>query len=104
MKKAKNLNMEHIQFMNDVARDIILMKFKANDNIKDMYKQFYKIMKKYGIKQGIKNEYGDINVNNYVWSMCEKLFHFQCTDHCDLFNVLNFAPKEIRSYEKGELK
>lgn len=104
MKKVNNLNMEHIQFMNDVARDIILMKFKANDNIKDMYKQFYKIMKKYGIKQGMKNENGGIVVNNYVWSMCENLFHSQCTDHCVLFNALNSAPKEIRSYEEGELK
>ena len=103
MKKVNNSNMEHIQFMNDVARDIIFMKITDKDNIKTMYKKFFNIMKKYNIKQGVKEGNGT-TICNPIWTMCECLFTDRYKAYVSFYTICSTAPKEIKSYEKGELK
>ena len=84
-----------------VAREIIKLKFKRTHTLKQCVDEFYKIMRKYSIKQGTANfnskgEEVSRSCNNYEWTICKELFLKQITlfiDWQDLFG--SYIPKDL---------
>lgn len=100
----KEKNKEQIDFMGNVAKDIILHKFKKTDTIKSAVDFFYKTMRKYGIKRGtkIKGQAG-VQECNFEWTMCWIVFKDRLNSELDwdydLFG--NGVPKDL-SYKIRE--
>ena len=89
-----------IKFMSKVAKDIIGIKFRPNMTIKQTETLFYKIMRKYGIKEGTKDKDGvGIICDNFEWTMCKTLFLYQFKFYIDLDRISLFAvPKDLECY------
>ncbi|MFA5586464.1 MAG: hypothetical protein WDA02_07975 [Saccharofermentanales bacterium] len=65
--------------MNDIAKEIISLKFNDTDTISDCKNKFYDIMSKYNISQTTPhyNDDGEVISRtgaNYDWTMCKYLF------------------------------
>lgn len=89
--------------MSDVARDIILIKFKKSDTLEDCFSKFYSIMEKHGIRKGIPtyNEEGEKVgriCNTYEWSMSLNLFITVLTKFMEMHDIIN-TPENLSSYE-----
>lgn len=66
--------------------------------LKNNVANFYKILRKYGIKQGIKNENGTISMNNLEYTLCinyfEQALHFWLRFQVAM-DLGNFLPKDL---------
>ena len=91
-------NSHGIKFMSNVAKDIIKINPSGRtfDNIWD---EFYKIMRHYGIKKGRKSENGvGVVCNNFEWSMCEALFFSRVRDYMAMSDLLDDCPEDLMHY------
>lgn len=98
MKKKDNK--EHIEFMNKVAKDIIDIKIPNNDiSILNLNREFYSIMRKYGIKQGTRSQDGNgIICSNPEWTICHVLYENMIQSKIQIFNFLRNIPKDLQCY------
>ena len=88
-----------IEFMHNVAEEIIAIQTNRDKSIDDLWQEFYTIMRKYGIKQGIKNPEGNgILTSNYEWTMCVSLFIDQITNHIHFDNIFDEVPEDLCYY------
>lgn len=90
------LAQKDIKILSDIAKDIINLKLEE-DNVKQAYTKFYRIMRKYGIKQGTKTKGGDILQCNPEWVMCEKLFQDRIDSTYQLLSIFS-CPKDLSAY------
>jgi hypothetical protein len=80
--------------MENVAKEIIELKFKPDDTLQQCLNNFYKIMRKYGIKHG-KKENNGIRMTNFEWTMCQSLFYDRIHSFF-IFNKLIYGvPKDL---------
>jgi len=56
-----------------VAKEINDLPYYSNKNFTYLINKFYKIMRKYNIKQGMKTEVG-VTFNNPEWILCQSFF------------------------------
>lgn len=90
-------NKKSIKFMSKVSKDIISIEINKEDSIEKIFKKFYSIMRKYGIKRGTKNKNG-ITQNNFEWTICTSLFLKQIQNGLDWGFLLWDYPKDLRHY------
>jgi|WetSurMetagenome_2_1015567.scaffolds.fasta_scaffold400804_1 hypothetical protein len=80
--------------MSNVAKEIIKIKFKKTDTLDQCLKYFYKIMRKYGIKYGVKNGAG-VMCANFEWTMCKTLFLQRIVDYFDINELINGVHRKV---------
>jgi len=90
------LSADKIEILSKVAKAIIDLSLE-NDNKKQAYTKFYKVMRKYGIKQGVKTKGGGIQCNTPEWVMCEVLFKSR-VEATYMLESLFSTPKDLMSY------
>ena len=92
--------MNNIEFMNSVAKDIINMEITSSITYKEAKKEFYEIMKKYGIKEGTRDPNGHgITVANFEWTMCKTLFDSMFNSRMMMESFFdNDMPEELKAY------
>lgn len=82
-----------------VSKDIINIKFKNSDTLKECYKKFCKVMHKHGIKQGTLQESGGVRRDNPEWVICRTLFLDRVRGHFEILFLSNeLTPKNLRHY------
>ena len=92
--------MDNIEFMRAVAKDIIKIKITPSTSYKKAKKEFYEIMIKHGIKEGIRSPDGNgRTVANFEWTMCKILFD-SCFNSMVAMSGLfdKDMPKELEAY------
>lgn len=101
-KEMNNKNKEQntIIDIRKLAEDIIKIKFKKTDTLKDCLDEFYEIMRKYGIKEGMPsyNEEGKKVgrlVNNYEWTICKEMFINRVIEFFNWETLFSDAPKDL---------
>jgi hypothetical protein len=68
--------------MQKIAKDIIFIDYgQSYDQIKI---DFFDIMRKYKIKQGVKLPDGSVCIANFDWTMCESLFNNMVTVYLNM--------------------
>lgn len=65
--------------MKEIAKEIIAIKIKQKDTFQSCFNRFYKIMDKYGIKEGTPNynkkgQLVSVTRSSSDWTMCRILF------------------------------
>lgn len=91
VKPSSVLPQSTIQDMSKVAKEIINMPVDKTDTIEGLFNKFFKIMKKYGIKQGTKTEFG-FTKSRFEWTMCEKLFVENIVNKIHVLRLLDDIP------------
>lgn len=96
MKKKKIVPNEA---MRTVAEAIILLKIKDTDTLGGLKMRFYRIMRKYGIREGtrLKNQSGR-SVANFEWTICKEAFYSRIMSHLIISSLLNPVPKDLEVY------
>jgi ribosomal protein L44E len=102
MKKPKEPS-DYIKYMRAVAKEIINIKIGHNDKLSTLDKRFYRIMRKYGIKEGTatandKGKFVGRSVANYEWTMCKELYHSRIHSNITLSAFFNPLPKDLEQY------
>ena len=88
-----------IEFMHNVAGEIIHITPDDDKTINDLWQEFYSIMRKYGIKQGTRSLDGvGIITSNYEWTMCVSLFIENTISYINFNSLLNEVPKDLECY------
>ncbi len=77
-----------------VAEELTSIEITDDKTIKNLYEEFYAVMRKHGIKQGTKNESGGITMCNAEWSVCHTHFEKKIQLHFILHHMLN-CPKDL---------
>lgn len=97
MEKIRK-NDKEISFMNKVARDILKIKYDDKKSYETCRKEFYGIMKKYGIKRMTKSVDGVGMIgDNFEWTMCSTLFDDTYMRYKTFGTIFN-TPKELMCY------
>ncbi len=79
-----------------LAKDIIDIKIDSNLSLHMNFKKFYRVMRKYGIKEGTKTQNGVLR-NNHEWTMCMSLFLRGIDDHIVMkHSVFGDTPKDLQ--------
>jgi len=78
-----------------VAEDLIKMKLTDKMTLKQCMNKFYSVMRKYGIKQGIKTKNGRLT-NSYEWTLCKELFISQLGSYVNWKDIICEVPKDLR--------
>jgi hypothetical protein len=86
---------EAIHDMRAISKEIISLKFKNGESLRQCQKKFYDIMRKHGIRQGtaIFDEEGNRKgraAANFEWTICKELFLHTLMSHLnfqDIFSV-----------------
>lgn len=91
VKPSSVLPQSTILDMSKVAEEIIKIPFDKKDTIEGLFNKFFKIMKKYGIKEGRKTPVG-ITKSNFEWTMCEKLFVENIVNKIHVLRLLDDIP------------
>lgn len=90
---------EEINVIRKVAKDLIATKFLTQKEIKKIYKKFYAVMRKHGIKQGTKSTCGEgVTVANPEWTICKELFLSGTQQQLDIEDLFGNVPKDIYYY------
>lgn len=93
---------QKVDFMNEVAMDIIGLRFEPTDSLNACKEKFYIIMQKHGIKQGTarRDENGKVMSTakaNFEWTMCQRLFLDTLSSHLNM-EMLFSTPKGLEHY------
>jgi hypothetical protein len=81
-----------------VAKDIISLELKPGMTLAQVEGKFYRLMRKYGIRQGTKSGNGVV-CDNFEWSMCKELFLSRVRDYFEFDRfLLKAAPKDLQCY------
>lgn len=99
-KTTKYRPLGPIPVISEVAKDIIQFKFKRTMTLGQCQIEFYKIMRKHGIKQGTPshNEKGEEVgrlCNNFEWSMCKEMFIKSVGGFFTFEDLLGNVPKDL---------
>lgn len=80
--------------MQKIAKDIIFINYEQSyDQVKT---DFFDIMRKYKIKQGVKLKDGSIRIANFDWTMCECLFNNMMKIYLDISeDHVGTIPKDL---------
>lgn len=91
-----------ISDMSAVAKDIIHFNPKRKDlTQKQLMQEFYKIMRKHGIKQGTWNKGGSGRIcNNFEWTMCLTLLVDTHNGNNLLSRLFGSTPSDLKAYGK----
>lgn len=94
---------KEILFTRQVAKEIIDTNFLDEKDIKKIMNKFYKIMRKYGIKQGTwsKGKKGR-NCDEFEWTMFKELFMAQVTSQLTFADFLKDIPKDLQGYNDNK--
>lgn len=95
--KSKRLSTIEISIVSRVAEDIIKVKFKNKDTLGKVLNNFYKIMRKHGIKKGTKEGNGVV-MSNFEWTMCKELYFSMLISHFNIQSIMFNVPKDLRHY------
>lgn len=98
VKPSSVLPQSTILDMSKVAEEIIKMPVDKTDTIEDLFNKFFKIMKKYGIKQGTKTKFG-FTKNRLEWTLCETMFTENIQHKIKVLRILDdiSTPRSIES-------
>lgn len=81
-----------------VAQDIITIQIKRGESLSNIMNKFYAVMRKHGIKQGIKVMEGKKHVSttkcNFEWTMSYELFKSTVINNFFVWENLLKCPKE----------
>lgn len=84
--------------LNAIYKDILGIKIEINDSFQTSLDKFYKVMRKWGIKQGTWNENGGRSVCTPEWNMCFQVFKEHKISSLDIWLILNTPPKDLLAY------
>jgi len=93
-------DVRHSADIREVAKDIVGLKFKKTDTLKDCMNKFFAVMKKHGIKQGTPSfndegkEVGRTR-DNFEWTICKQMFIKQVESFFELDMLFGNIPKEL---------
>lgn len=96
-KQEKKIDIKNL---GNIYKDILNIEVKVTDSFKSLLDKFYDVMRKWGIKQGIWNEFGGRSINNPEWSMCWEVFKSHKILAFDLWLSMNQPPKDLLAYGK----
>ena len=101
-KTMKNKKPELCENLSNVYKDIISIKIEMTDSFDSVFKKFYAVMRKYGIKQG---ERTIVNVNGGgEWCMCKQVLENHICNRLMWQTLLNEPPKDLLVYVKKPKK
>jgi hypothetical protein len=93
----------YIPLLENVAKDIIGMKFNDTMTLRECNNKFYKIMRKYGIKEGTPrfNENGKListQRTNFQWTMCRNLYMDTIISYMNMNELFgnSILPKDLK--------
>ena len=86
--------------LSDIYKDIIAIKIDAKDSFATSMNKFYKVMRKWNIKQGEWIKSGSRLLCNAEWIMCFDVFRNHKILSLDLWLCLNDPPKDLLAYGK----
>lgn len=78
--------------INEISRDIILIRLNKNMTLLQCVKEFYAVMKKHGVMKTAVDKGGTITRNSFEWSMCWASF---------LSHIHNYFGIEFNVFEAG---
>lgn len=85
--------------MSAVAKDIIKMKITKKDTFDSLWKKFYTIMRKHGIKHGTLSADGiGTIVANFEWTICRDCFFTRVQDYLQMEDLFREVPRDLRHY------
>lgn len=91
----ENARLKNTSSLAVVAQDLIGIHLSDHESPLNSFAKFYDVMRKHGIKQGIKDENGSITIANPDWYMCEVFFASLLGDHIAKMRVLNKIPEDL---------
>ncbi len=105
IKLSDKQKKDGIAFMAAIGEEIISFNSQYKDlTYKESTEIFYKIMRKYGIKEGTWNANGSGRIcSNFEWTMCKNLFRDTYIQNLTIIDILNFGegvPKDLLAYGK----
>lgn len=83
--------------LENIYKDILGIKIKVTDSFQSSLDKFYKVMRKWGIKQGTWSENGR-TACNAEWIMCFSVFKQHKILALDIWLCLNNPPKDLLAY------
>ena len=91
----------------EVAKELISLKFKDTYTLKQCREMFYKIMRKHGIKVGTPSfredgEHVGMSCNNFEWTMCKMIFVQMMGAHFSFDEWTGKLPKDLQQYSWRE--
>jgi|TARA_Y100000310_G_C20663729_1_gene806261 hypothetical protein len=100
LQEANKLAIKPNFDMPKIAEEIITLKFKSTTTFNQALKMFYKIMRRHGIKRGIRSrdDNGTI-MSNFEWTICKELFISQVQSYFIWQSVLGETPKDLDHYK-----
>jgi len=88
----------NISFMRQVSKDLIDIKITSRASFRSMKNEFWKIMRKHGIKRGTKSKDGSVLGNNFEWTICENLFLLRVQNLFMFDSALGNISKDLKHY------
>lgn len=79
-----------------VAADLIDLKVKPTDSFATLQRQFYRIMRRHGVKQGTKTATGGILCNNPDWQGAQDIFLARVASTYEWEMTCAKTPKDLR--------
>ena len=103
MKKTTSSSRpESARQIGDVAKEIIGLKFKPTSTFASAEQQFYRIMRKHGIKEGMKCGKNCVRKANPEWVACWTLFLSSLSCYWAWRTVLQEVPRDLQCYKGKE--
>jgi len=89
---------KHVEFLKLLSSDIQQITMHENDTMRDVYRKFFDIMRKHGVKQEVRKiENTDVIVPSSDWDMAVTYFGEQIKDQFFAqFNQTNI-PEDLKS-------
>lgn len=83
-----------MEIMSKVAKEIIELRFEETDTLKHCYDQFLDIMRKHGIKRGIRKDNG-VQCDTPEWGMFRAIFKERIMDYFMMKNIFDEIEDEF---------
>jgi len=82
----------------ELIQELINFSLNPNDTIDENFKNYFEILRKYGVKKGQKNESGGILMNTPEWTICSEMLKKSFIKLIDKEITLGFSseiPKDL---------
>ncbi len=79
----------------EIYYEVYNIPLNESDSFKDVFDKFHNVMKKWGVKQGVKNENGNIIINSPQWNACWLIYKAKIDFFYAYCNLNYFDENEV---------
>lgn len=80
--------------LHDLAKDIIMLKFKGTETLDECLEMFYDLMRKHGIKLSYTDGQGETLLTSFAWTLCKSTFINTLNSYFTFADILK-CPKDL---------